>query len=49
MSRVKQMKLPNQLIGQQRTRVDILAESMPCPTLKGGSRSPRGGRYNSQY
>ena len=31
MARVKQLKLPNSLIGQQRTRVDILAESMPCP------------------
>jgi len=46
MSRVKQLKLPNSLIGQQRTRVDILAESAPCAIRT--SQSPRQ-RYNSQF
>jgi hypothetical protein len=48
LQRVKQLKLPNNLIGQQRTRVDILAESQPCPnTLKSSPRTAN--RYKAQY
>jgi hypothetical protein len=47
LQRVKQLKLPSHLIGQQRTRVDILAESQPCPnTLKSSPRTAN--RYKLQ-